>query len=215
MNFKELFPLKVVINLDERKDRYEICVEEEFPKLDINPIRKSGVRFNFTDNKNWNGAIGCMVSHYNVLTASVLLNSNVFIFEDDIHFIGDNIAETLDKACNELNGMEWDMVYVAGNILKPFHRVSEHLAKLFHCQSTAGYGVNKNFAEKLLKYIDLQHIQNPIDWIYAEQVIPNNNAFITVPLLGIQRDDFSNIENTDVKYSEYLERRYWANFREE
>jgi GR25 family glycosyltransferase involved in LPS biosynthesis len=213
MNFKELFPLQVCINLDKRPDRYKICVEEEFPKLDINPVRKSGVVFTQTESPWWNGAIGCLLSHYDILRAAYLLNTNVFIFEDDIH-LTDNSFDILHYASEELGNVEWDMIYAGANILKPFYRVTDHLAKLSHAQSTISYGVNKKFLEKLLSYIDLQKIDAPIDVVYADRVIPNHNCLITIPMLGIQRDSYSDIENTNVKYSEYLEKRYWDNFRE-
>ena len=71
MKFKELFPLQVFINLDKRPDRLKICMEEEFPKLDINPIRKPGVLFDQTNIPWWNGAIGCMLSHFEVLQSAL------------------------------------------------------------------------------------------------------------------------------------------------
>jgi GR25 family glycosyltransferase involved in LPS biosynthesis len=214
MNFKELFPLQVVINLDSRPDRYKICVEEEFPQLKISPIRKSGFVPDNIDHPWWRGDVGCMVSHYQVLQAALNLNTNVFIFEDDIHFKENNTLELLDLACNELSYMQWDMVYLAGNILKPFHKVTQHLARLSQCQSTCGYGVSKYFLERLLSYINLSHITKPIDLIYADDVIPNHECLITIPMLGIQRDSYSDIEGREVKYSDYLEKRYEENYRE-
>lgn len=214
MKFNELFPLQVVINLDKRPDRLKLCMEEEFPVIKAHPIRKPGILFDKTNNKWWNGAIGCMISHYEILNAAALLNTNVFIFEDDIFFIGEEnyiIYKNLNDACQELEKKPWDMFYIGGNILKPFQQVSKHLAKLTHCQSTVAYGVNKKFVRDLLKYIDLTHIDRPIDMIYSD-VIPNHNCYISVPMLAIQRDSFSDIEGGEIKYSEYLERRYSENF---
>lgn len=213
MNFKELFPLQVVINLDKRQDRLKICREEEFPKIGINPIRKPGVIVEQIEHPWWRGAVGCLLSHYHILQSAMLLNTNVFIFEDDIQFL-DGTKENLELTCEELSKIEWDMFYIGGNILKPFYKTSDHLAKLNHCQSTVSYGVNKNFIEKLLSYINLQQISKPIDMIYADDIIPNNNCFISIPMLGIQRNSFSDIENQTVEYSSYLEKRYLENFRE-
>ena len=214
MTFKELFPLQVVINLDSRPDRLKVCMEEEFPKLGIIPVRKPGIVFTQAGNAFSNGSIGCLLSHYDILQAALILQTNVFIFEDDIKFIND--AETfLDYSCDELQDIKWDMFYLAGNLLKPAYKVSKHLARVSWCQSTVAYGINKKFIEELLSYINLQEIKKPIDLIYAQDIIPNHNCFITYPLLGIQRDDFSNIEGKEVKYSEYLESRYWENIKDE
>ena len=159
----------------------------------------------------WNGAIGCMISHFEVLEAAACLNTSVFVFEDDVSFMGKDTARDLRLACHELEKLDWDMFYIGGNLLKPATQVTPHLAKLAHCQSTVAYGVNKNFVKTLLGYINLKHIERPIDMIYADMVIPNHNCYITVPMLAIQRDSFSDIEGKEVKYSEYLEKRYWDN----
>jgi GR25 family glycosyltransferase involved in LPS biosynthesis len=219
MKFDTLFPLQVVINLDKRPDRLKLCMEQEFPVIKIHPLRKPGLIYEKTNNKWWNGAIGCMLSHYQILEAAALLDTNVFIFEDDVFFIGKEQSDfgykiymDLSTASVQLNNIEWDMFYIGGNILKPFNQVSSHLAKLNHCQSTVAYGVNKKFLRTLLGYIDLTHINRPIDVIYADSVIPNHNCYISVPMLAIQRDSFSDIEGGEMKYSEYLERRYTENF---
>lgn len=211
MNFSKMFPLQVFINLDKRPDRLKICREEIFPKLSINPIRKAGNIFTGTDNPWWNGAIGCMLSHYQILEAAACLDINVFIFEDDISIIAEYPSITLENACDQLDNIEWDMFYMGGNLLKPAQQVTPHLAKLTHCQSTVAYGVNKNFVRTLLKYIDLTHIDRPIDVIYADTVIPRHNCYITVPMMVIQRDSYSDIEGGEVKYTDYLEKRYWEN----
>lgn len=213
MKFNELFPLQVVINMDKRPERLEICRKEEFPKLKIKPLRKPGNIITLTENPWWNGAIGCMTSHFEVLEAAACLNTSVFIFEDDVSFIGDDTAKELRLACHELDKIDWDMFYMGGNLLKPATQITHHLAKLTHCQSTVAYGVNKKFVKTLLGYIDLKQISRPIDMIYADSVIPKHNCYIAVPMLAIQRDSFSDIEGKEVTYSDYLERRYWDNLK--
>lgn len=211
--FKELFPLQVMINLDSRPDRLEQFEKDLNPIFDIKPIRKPGEIFREAPGPWWNGAVGCMLSHFNILQAAELLKTNVFIFEDDALPITENPAETLEYACNELETIKWDMFYMGANILRPFHQVTEHLAKLTHGQSTIAYGVNKKFLRTLMGYIDLQHINKPIDVIYADNVIPNNNCYITVPMIITQRDSYSDIEQMRVEYNRYLESRYLDNIR--
>lgn len=211
MKFSELFPLQVVINLDKRPERLEICMKKEFPKLRLKPLRKAGNVVSIADNPWWNGAIGCMLSHYEVLEAAACLNINIFIFEDDVSFLGKDAYYDLISTCEELETLDWDMFYIGGNLLKPATQVTPHLAKLTHCQSTVAYGVNKKFVRTLLKYVDVTHINRPIDMIYADTVIPNHNCYISIPMLAIQRDSFSDIEGQEVKYSDYLEKRYWGN----
>lgn len=212
--FNELFPLQVVINLDKRPDRLGLC-KKELAKINSNPIRKTGVLYDKTTNTWWNGAIGCLISHYEILEGAAYLGVNVFIFEDDITFITENPLNILRQACKELDGMNWDMFYMGGNLLKPAYQVEEHLAKLTHCQSTVAYGVNKKFTRELLLKMNLNNVTKPIDMIYADDIIPKHNCFITIPMMIIQRDSYSDIEGGEVKYSDYLEKRYWENLKKE
>lgn len=217
MQFRELFPLQVVINLDKRTDRLKACTEE-FKKIGLHPVRKAGIipPPENMPNKWWQGAVGCMASHVEVLQGAHALGTNVFIFEDDISFIphkNTTTFEHLQICADQLSTMEWDMFYIAGNLLKPCYQVTSNLAKLTHCQSTCAYGVNKNFIPTLLQALDLRKITKPIDMVYADDIIPNHNCFISIPMLGIQRDSFSDIEGVEVKYSDYLEKRYEDNLK--
>ena len=210
MNFTELFPLITYINLDSRQDR-DLLVKEEFEKLGISPTRISGTVIKATKNSMWNGVLGCTLSHIKCLETALKQNQNIFIFEDDIKFIPANETKTiLNICCEELNKIEWDMFYIAANVLKPIYQETKHLGRLSHAQSTVAYGVNYNFIEKLLSYIPRNEII-PIDLVYTNSVVPKHNCFISIPMLGVQRNSFSDIEGKQVQYESYLEKRYDAN----
>ena len=208
--FNETFPLQVYINLDHRTDRKAQALKE-FADLELNPIRKSGVVIESIDDPYSRGVIGCLYSHIQILTAANILGTSVAIFEDDVLFLHNDVTpkHILDMACMELKDMDWNMIYFGGNLLRPCYQVSPHLAKLTHAQSTVAYGVNVKFIPKLLEYF--ANITAPIDVIYADKVIPQNSCYITVPMVAIQRDSYSDIEGHDVEYSSYLEKRYWEN----
>lgn len=208
MNFKEMFPLQYYINLDTRPDRRKICEDTEFPKMGINPIRFPGIVYKHTGNHWINGAVGCMLSHVSILKKALEEKKNVAIFEDDVKFLP-MAKEIVDGACEEL-GDSFDLFYLGANILRPFYKVSPHLAKLNHCQSTVAYCVNCNFIEKLLSNIPLNVFNMPIDVIYSNMA-PLNNFYITIPMVVVQRNNFSDIENQEVDYESYLEERYWDN----
>jgi hypothetical protein len=100
---------------------------------------------------------------------------------------------------------------LGGNLLKRAHQKTKRLAKLTHCQSTVSLGINYNFIEKLLTFFPKEVFVKPIDCIYADDVISNNNCYISIPMCVVQRNDYSDIEGQNVKYTEYLENRYWSN----
>lgn len=212
--FNETFPLQVYINLDSRVDRLSLA-KKEFANIGINPIRKNGFVPTHIEDTFARGTVGCYVSHYQILLAALHLDTNVFIFEDDILFTQHPAIskKVMDEACEQLPE-NWEIFYLGGNILFPFDQISESLAKLRHCQSTVAYGVNKNFLHKLLEYLNPEKngITKPIDVMYSD-LSAKNNFYITVPMLAIQRDSFSDIEGQNVNYSSYLQRRYDENFR--
>jgi hypothetical protein len=107
------------------------------------------------------------------------------------------------------------MFYLGANIYgdHPTYQVSDHLGKLSYAQSTVAYGVNINFIERLVNAIPLDRII-PIDMIYTNIIVPNINAYITVPMTVVQRKGYSDIEGQEVEYETYLEKRYWENFVE-
>lgn len=190
MNLNELFELQYCVNLDEREDRWEQA-KKEFDKINVYPQRFSAI-------KKENPALGCFLSHLEILKEAERQNKNVLIFEDDIEFI--NYDEELINAISQEIGNYhwWDMLYLGGNILKPFYQASNYLGKLTHCQSTHAYGVNRYFLTRLINWLE-RNIYI-LDVIYADTVVPHNNCFITIPMLAIQRTDYSDIERREMSY---------------
>jgi GR25 family glycosyltransferase involved in LPS biosynthesis len=215
VTFNELFESMIYMNLDKRPDR-KLLAEKEFDRMGISPIRMPGVFIKGSNNQLVDNALGCMFAHIECLKWGLEQKTNVFIFEDDIQFIDKpNIKELTDAACGELAQREWDMFYLATNILRPHYQVSKHLSRLTHGQSTVAYGVNKNFIPKLLDHYlpSLNTIKEIwIDVIYADTVIPNNKCYITVPMMGVQREGWSDIMGQHVCYEDYLQKRYDTNF---
>lgn len=196
MKIDKFFELSYCVNLDERKDRWDSC-QKEFKKLDFYPERFSAI-------KHENTPEGCRQSHLAILKKAKEENKNVLIFEDDVEF-SDNAGAIIERALNELSVLKWwNMFYLGGNILRPFYQITDHLAKLSHCQSTHAYGVNKEFLDTLIHWIEARPMI--IDVLYADGIIPYNNCFITVPMVAIQRASYSDIEKRMMDYSVPIER---------
>jgi len=199
MKLEELFPLQFCINLDSRPDRWQSATQE-FKKLSICPNR-----FTAIPNKN-NPALGCYLSHLEILKKARELRKNVLIFEDDIMLIND-YPNIIESALDELANLEWDMLYFGGNILKPFYQITDHLGKLTHCQSTHSYAINASFLDELVPYIEKQAFY--IDVLYSDTCYQANN-FITIPMIMLQKPGFSDIEKNEVNY-DYSIGRYYQN----
>lgn len=190
-----MFGLSYCINLDNRKDRWE-QVQEEFKKIDFYPTRFSAI-------ENENKPRGCLQSHLAILKEARDKDQNVLIFEDDVELRIDAI-EIIESALDELSEIDWTLFYLGGNILKPFHQYSNHLAKLNHCQSTHAYSANKKYLTPIIDFLEKNDFF--IDVLYAEGIVPYTNSYITVPMVAIQRASFSDIENKIMTYDIPIER---------
>jgi GR25 family glycosyltransferase involved in LPS biosynthesis len=119
-----IFKIRLVINLERRKDRYdEFCRRCPFNSNII-------MRFNATDgqtinNKNYSmskGAIGCFMSHY--MTWEMIANSNMndndmaIVFEDDNMF-----SDRFEKEIHNINKLKTDkpiICYIGGRFKENF-----------------------------------------------------------------------------------------------
>jgi GR25 family glycosyltransferase involved in LPS biosynthesis len=210
MKLTDMFPLIVFINLDSRQDRLHES-RKEFEKLGINPIRVAGHVFNGTNNPQHNAIAGCTISHIRCLRMAQEYKCNVLIFEDDVKFVN-HYKAIIPNALDELGKLDWSLFYLGGNILQPFHQVSNYLAKLNWCQSTHSYGIRYEFIDTLLSIIPTNQIC-PLDLVYTNLVVPKYNCYITAPqMVAVQRDSYSDIEGCNANYESYLERRYNENF---
>jgi len=202
----QAFPLVYYINLKERTDRRE-QIEEELEKNGIYAERFEAI-------KDEEARVGCWKSHLEILKEARSQNCNVFIFEDDAQILGneqyniDHVIGDLDKlVLEDLGEVKWDMLYLGGNILRPFFQTTKFLARLAHCQSTHAYGINKRMLDAVIKTIE-GYPQHHLDVIYADVVVPNVKAYISVPMLAIQRDSFSDIEKAPMTYNVPTRRYY-------
>lgn len=189
MKFEEMFPLSFYINLDKRKDRKE-QVLIEFDKVGLSPQRFSAIEKD-------NGAEGCYLSHLNLLKQAEARGENLMIFEDDVQFC-DGAKEIIENSLDELKDKNWVLFYLGGNILRPAYQIDKHLAQLTHCQSTHSIGYNKKYIPQIIEF--LENNQFILDVLFAEHVIPRTECYITVPMVAIQRTDFSSIEKQNMSY---------------
>ena len=195
----------IYINLDDRKDR-RVSVEKELTKIGI----KSYERFNAVKLKN--GALGCSMSHLKCLELAKSNNYDyVLICEDDIEFLDPELfLSQLQKFL--FKNERWDVVLIAGNNMIPYVSIDETCIKVYNCQTTTGYIVNKNYydiliqnykegIQKLLK--DPTNNDYKIDkyWLSLQK---QNKWYLIIPLTIVQREDYSDIEKKVTNFKNYM-----------
>ena len=206
----DLFKHTLVINLDHRTDRLE-HVTKEFEKMDIQFERFPAI-------KPANNAVGCSMSHIRCLEIAIERDyPQVFICEDDITFLNPELFKSnLNKFLTSHNGKcayHWDVLIVGGNNAPPFHQVKEYCARVFRCQTTTGYVVQRHFYKALL-----DNFRSGLNFLIKN---PNNRYeyaidkfwirlqtgylwFMITPPTVIQYDNYSDIERKNTRYSHVM-----------
>ena len=192
------------INLNSRIDR-KLHVERQ---LDLLGIRDNVKRFNAIHNVN--GRIGCSLSHLKCIQMAKEQNMEfVLILEDDVSFLlPDDFVENVNKFLSNPEN-KWDVLLLAGNNLPPFTTNDEVSIRVTHCQTTTGYIVRQHYYDTLIANIKegvAKLMKNPehhyyfaIDkyWIHLQK---QHRWMLLIPLIVIQRPDYSDIEK---RYTDY------------
>jgi len=211
MSIKNFDDIKNVfyINLESRVDRKN-HIEEELKKVNLNGFRIDAVKIDKANHPIFKysvvrqGAIGCTLSHIKCLEIALENNYNhIMIFEDDAQFIYPELLK--DKINIFLETCkEWDFVFISGNNVGPYEKVNENYIKVVSCQTTGCYIVNGHYIKTLLDNVKESLVkQQPLDaHFFSLQRI--HKWYLITPVLCTQRDDYSDIEQCVVSYSNQI-----------
>jgi len=189
------------INLEHRKDRNQEAITE-LQKIGItNPNRFNAI-------KHDNGAIGCSMSHLEVLKKAKKDNWDyVTIFEDDVLFL--KPQETLTKLDELVNSnIEWDVIILGGNNFKPYEKINDNFIRVNNCQTTTAYIVKKSYyntlinhwSEGLQKIIQTNDIPKYALDQYWKILQSKDNFILITPVEVVQREGYSDIQRINENY---------------
>lgn len=193
MKVKDFFDKIYCINLDERVDRWERA-QKEFEKIGLKNVER------FSAIKDSDGRRGCLNSHLSIIQNAKENNlKNVLIFEDDVFFIDENIHH-IENCLDQLENQNWTLFYF-GATLEPNYgaltKVSENLVKTNFAFTTHAYAINSSIFEKVLNEAPKAKI---IDVYYCHRIVPLGSTLIINPIVAIQQEGFSDIENHNADY---------------
>ena len=191
------------INLDHRVDRNEEFLAE-MKTLGIPSEQTTRVSAIYNEEC---GALGCSQSHAKAI--KLFLESpydRCIIFEDDFSAK----KEEWDAFFQKMRAYPdegWDLIQLSGNILDSCETSIPFLRKAFHVQTSSSYLLQKRFAATLLenieegsrkletKYSELSCLD--IYWLPLQE---KSLWFISEPVLGYQRESYSDILKRTTKY---------------
>lgn len=217
------------INLDSRVDRREF-MESQFIKYNIEAERFPAVNITKEENENLikNGCVfydsdrpeyaprikSCTISHLHVLLkAKMMMYKNYLVLEDDSLF-DDNIVEELQKSIEDLKNKNWDIFYLGCNPLE-YYKDTDNLGRVIRTLTTHAFAVNQKFYDTILTNANFFKGYPCIDG-YLSNLGKNksNNIYMSLKNLAIQKEDYSDIENSNVNYNPHISRNYINNLVE-
>jgi GR25 family glycosyltransferase involved in LPS biosynthesis len=145
------------------------------------------------------GAIGCKLSHYNIIKLSKERGyKNVLIFEDDVIFKVNDIFQPINNAMKELD--KFDFLFLSGNHLSPPMTLSnkKYIKKVSRTLTTHAYIVNCQVFDRLLE--NMIKIPAEIDVYYIE-VEQMGSSYTLSESIATQMESYSDVLNRNVNYT--------------
>ena len=182
------------INLDERSDRWEDA-KKELKSLGLSNYKR------FTAIKNEIGYLGCRDSHIDVIKDAKKNNyEKILILEDDFVFVNKD-KDLIYNILNQLSTIDWELFYFGATVHLyegKLTKVSENLVKTNFAYTTHSYAVNSKAFDYIIENAKNHDI---IDVFYNDYIVKNDKSFISNPMICLQRESYSDIENKMSNYT--------------
>ena len=164
-----------------------------------------------------NGCVGCTMSHIRCLELAKLRNYDyICIIEDDAYFTEPKIFLQQLEKFHKNKSIDWDVVLVGGNVVKPFDKITEYCIRSYITQTTTGYIVKRHYYDTLIKNFKdgVKNLMNDpigkanrdeyaID-MYWKRLQRADNWYMIIPLTVSQLSGYSDIEKRQVNYDMLL-----------
>lgn len=208
-----------IINLKHRTDRWEKCLEqlnkynitnyERFDAIcpDLNDIDKSQyINFNTKTDKNYvMCALGCKLSHYNVIKNAKKQSYNQILVLEDDFLLCDNFIDKYNEIINiiENENIDLNMLYLGfSNYFKNAYTDTSitNIKKMKNAMTTHAYILHNSFYNNVLNEIENSSYEIDVCYSYLQK----NDIYGIYPCLISQQPSFSDILNRNVNYSEFI-----------
>jgi len=214
-----------IINLKHRTDRRDDVIKElTKAKLDNYEMFDAVQPKTIEEINNWNpkfvsekpdwlrsdflkfrlGSLGCLLSHVEIMKTSLERGyEQVLILEDDAEFrLGkyDSFNEVLESLESQTRNIKFDMFYFGGTHEQDkLWQISENIFQTKGTGTTGAYLINSRGMKLILKLI--KGYNDAIDVFYKKSAQQILKCYTTIPALIIQKDSYSDIVQTNVKYN--------------
>ena len=176
----------VVINLLTRQDKRDYIQKH---------LNERKIKFSFYDaiKNTTNPKRGCLESHLAVIRGAIAEGVKyLLLMEDDCFFIRgfQSMKEPPD---------DWDMIYLGGTVFRTLNKIKGY--SRVQCWTTHGYFINLENKTLVAEIMKMTDFDMEIDTFYLEKIHPIFNCYMCNPMIAIQKEGFSDIENREVSYN--------------
>jgi GR25 family glycosyltransferase involved in LPS biosynthesis len=211
-----------IINLKNRTDRWKLCLEQlqkynitnykrfNAIKPDLKKIKKihySKNNLRIGGNKYIIGALGCKLSHLNIVQEAKKNGyKKILILEDDFLLTKDFI-DKLQKVMKDIedNKIHINMLYLGFSIIRknPYKdTVIPNLKQITNGHTTHAYMLNSEFYDTIIKEVTTCYCE--IDVCYANMQKKYKGIYGVYPCLISQRESYSDILCKKVNYEKCI-----------
>jgi GR25 family glycosyltransferase involved in LPS biosynthesis len=185
---------------------HDKMVEEWCDKY-IDPLPQWFINSGKNPNKYRCGALGCLLSHYEIIKISKERGyKNILILEDDTKFeVKDNetFIQKLESYSQQIDQIEniYGLLYLVGNHgrnPKTKKQVSQNLIMTRHTLTTGSYIISDKAMDLVLE--NIKGYKREIDVFYIEHIQQKLPCFFIYPHLAGQVSSYSDIAQRDVNY---------------
>ena len=159
------------------------------------------------------GVLGCAKSHVNALTAFLGTGAPFAVVLEDDFTLRDAGAAKDQLLRLVQSGVEWDLVMLAGNILRSVGGPVPFLRRVLDGQAASGYILRRDFARVIIDALEQsirlleedfrvlgrkRHEHCPD--IYWKSLQPKHRWFVYEPRIGFQMESFSDNTGSVANY---------------
>jgi GR25 family glycosyltransferase involved in LPS biosynthesis len=202
----DYFDMLMCINLDHRKDRWQLA-QKEFKKLGIlNRVQR------FSAIEKTDGRVGVIKSNLEIVKlAKAKKAKNVLVFEDDVKFIWENEPlKNLELAVNQAKTLKWQLFYLGANTHQKLIKFNKNLILLKNAFAVHSMAYDRSIYDNFIAYAEnVNEIKTQFDILdvyLASQIQANHLCLMVNPILTTQRESYSDIEKTNVNYQFIIDR---------
>ena len=174
-----------VINLKERDDKRQYIETH---------LKGRNIFYDlFFATKHINPKRGCLESHLSVIKDAIKKKQKyLLILEDDCKFIG-------GLSFMKRPPQDWDMIFLGGTVHRIIDKKHDGYARV-QTWTTHAYIINLMNKTLISKILEAENYDGEIDRYYLEKIHPNFNAYMCDPMIAIQKEGYSDIEEKEVSY---------------